>query len=852
MNMKLYYSPFFTGACYKELPVGKPRFEKIVGDAGLLDYLELRWGIPGFESDAIDRLLAYRSALEAFADGAFYEAAFENDSLATAKEILGWRDVLVMEGFQADTSYESVRLKKLAEVERVFRKSALVGTPERWERVHRHAPGKKAGADIEVCHDIALLQKLIRETLQAIGIAAGRYDGLGGKDLPVTMEGKDISILEFGTVAEALRWGVKNNCCQAVICPDPFRMNAVLRNNEKALMDASAGGDSSITQLFRLGLSLLERPCNVKNLLEYLRAPVSPVPERYSLAFALKRDGGRGEEWKKALSGCEDKGNVERFLLSLLDADVAEGKVSSSIVIDWCREMEDWVPSVMNETRKPYLMALTGLCRSMRRIIGQENKEKVDVGFVLKSVKTLYTPVPVQAEKAMAGSWDAVDSHRSLVDVPASLLWLPCNGGLGTPWPYAFLLQEEIAELGLKQMADFVRYDFNLMADRLGQADRIVLCSCDYDCDDALEVHPAVTLCKTAAKVVDKRAAGDSSLSIFTPLRTIETGIDLYPKRKKKEEGEPEKDICLSATSIETLIGYPFDFVMDKKLEFKDLSSLQMSDLTPMQGTVAHYVFQKMLEDSKGNMDAMRAMLEDGVFEKRVDAAAEEKGAVLFQPEFRTLFSNFKETVKDSIAILLDILKASGLKPMASEVPLDIDLAGLSHITGSVDFYAETGDGQEIVVIDFKYSKGSHYIDKLKAGESVQLEVYSECLAKMLGKTVAAKAYYFFPIKQLYTDDQTGLFKGPGVKTVKKKANSSPLSARIRNSVDLRRTDIKAGKLEVEEGTPLDEIDYHSYVEDRHLVELPKKKDEKSKATVKAGSPFANPTKYPILKNAVK
>ena len=44
-------------------------------------------------------------------------------------------------------------------------------------------------------------------------------------------------------------------------------------------------------------------------------------------------------------------------------------------------------------------------------------------------------------------------------------------------------------------LADYVRHDFNLMADRLGQVSRkIVLCSCDYDCDEALDVHPAVTL----------------------------------------------------------------------------------------------------------------------------------------------------------------------------------------------------------------------------------------------------------------------------------------------------------------------------------------------------------------------
>ncbi|MBO5546626.1 MAG: hypothetical protein J6N50_06505 [Bacteroidales bacterium] len=36
---------------------------KTVGDPGLLEFMELRLGLPGVESDAIDRILAYRKAL---------------------------------------------------------------------------------------------------------------------------------------------------------------------------------------------------------------------------------------------------------------------------------------------------------------------------------------------------------------------------------------------------------------------------------------------------------------------------------------------------------------------------------------------------------------------------------------------------------------------------------------------------------------------------------------------------------------------------------------------------------------------------------------------------------------------
>ena len=831
--MILYYSPFFTGECYRKRTVNKTFFEKVVGDAGLLDFLELRLGLPGTEADPIERILAYKNALGTVKVGAFYEKAFKNNDLATAKEILRWRDLLVMEGFDADTEYKNARLWKLAEVEKEFCKASLAGTPERWKAVRKYANGKIPNVDIEICHDFRLLPSVIRETLKAIGIDKGRYDEMEPLWNP---DGKDITIRYFGTETEAYRWAADNRADfdGAVIGPHPFRMNAVLRNRERPLLDASASGDSAITQLFRQGLSLLERPLDINNLLEYLRTGFSPIPGefRYALAKALKRDGGRGEEWEKTLSKCSDNVEVQDYLLSLLYADVENGMVSAQLIIKWCKALAVWSKSVMTEERKAYQLELITLCKGMCSVIRNLSSEKVKVKDVMKAVKTLYDLSPVEADKAMANSWNAVDSHRCLVDAPDKLLWLLCNGGLETAYPYSFLLQEETEELGVARMSDFVRYDFNLMVDRLEQVKTIELCVCDFDGTTPLAEHPAVTLCKPKAKEEDLHASGDSTPGLFKPLRTIKTGVDLYPGPANK----------LSPTSIDSLISYPFDFVMKYKLGFQDQDSLNLSDLTRTQGTVAHYVFQKMLEDGNKSISKMRALLEESTFGKRVDKAAEERGAILLLKENRTLFRHFKETIRKSISVLLDILKASELTPVKSEESLAESVGGFD-ITGSVDFYAEKDD--EIVVIDFKYSPGKYYIEKLEEDKAIQLEIYAEGLTKKYGKNVVAKAYYFFPVNQLHTYDNPNVFKGPGVFT--HNPESGTLSDRIWNSVTERMKQLKKGTLEMEEGAPLDKIDYHLLVEEKKLIDIPStgNKDNKVKA-------FHTPTKYPILKDSIK
>ena len=869
----LYYSPYFTGECYRDLPIDKTQFEKIVGDAGLLDFLELRLGLSGADPDAIERILAYKSALESAKEGAFYEAAFKNDPLATAKEILRWRDLLVMEGFESDTPYTSPRLLKLAEVEKEFRKSAIVGIPERWKRVFECLNGKLPGVTISVRYSLELIPKLIRDILIKLG---AKEKNIKGEMEFAPKCPEKISINCFGTVAEAYRWAVDNHTDETVICPDTFRLDAMLRNREQPPVVASASGDSSITQLFRQGLSLLERPLNIKFLLDYLRTEFSPIPGkyRYALARALKKDGGRGEEWEKVLSGCREVPEVNKHLLSLLEANVTvisiDNKkveaIPASVITDWCEALAAWSATVITEERKAYQFELTALCNGMGRIINDMGHGKVMVKDIMKALKTLYELTPVKTEKAMARSWNAIDSHRCFIDNPEKLWWLPCNGSLGTPYPYSFLLQEEREALGIKDMTCYIQYDYRRMVDLLGNVDEIVLFSCDFDGTEALVEHPAVTVCKQAAPKSETDLRRKESISgtgdvppaptksIFVPLRTIETKVNLYPKRNYNNDPDNElKDIKLSATSTETLIAYPFDFVMEKTLRFDDISSLHLSDITPTLGTVAHLVFQSMLENSQEkSVREMKTMLENG-FDDRVNSAAKAKGEILLLPENGTLFSNFKRTIKESISVLLNILEACNLKPMFSEEDLNETLQGFSDITGSVDFHAEMPDGR-IVVIDFKYSKGKSYIEKLEDDKAIQLELYAEALHEKWHKDVVARAYYFFPINQLHTDDESGIFseKVKGVVLHKKVANTFPLSTRIRNSKALRQRQLEAGTLEMEEGAPLETINYHSKVNEEGLIDIPKADKKVNGLDVKANSPFANPTKYPILKNIIK
>ena len=872
--MTLYYSPSFTGECYRNLPVNETQFEKVVGDAGLLEFLELRLGLPGVESDGIDRLLAYKQALGVIAaespdneEKVFYKDAFVNDSLATAKEILRWRDIIVMEGFDPDAEYKSPRLRTMAEVERIFSKAGLVGTPERWKKVCEYARWKKInGVKIVVRHDKKLSPKLIQEALKVFDEDVKAKDAKDKSEaVKLNAKGKVIHIKRFNTVNHAFFFAATNKEAEVVICPDSFSLNAVLRGKGKEALGTSAGGDSPIIQLFRLGLSMLERPVDVRNLLSYLTTDYSPLPNgiRYKLASALKRDGGIGKEWEEVCEyngSLEFKESFEVYLNSLLKADLRNDKFAPvSLVIKWCENVKGWAENAKKKkelaNQRAYFANLSKLCGNMCRVLENEAKSEVEVDFISKVIKTLSSPEPVQLSKAEADCWNVVDSHRCFVDFPDSLLWVPCNGSLETPYAYSFMLQEEINELGIASQTEFVRHDFLQMVELLQGVNNIDLYVCDYDMMDALVEHPAVTLCRLAVKDenFEDLRGGDLGRKVFTPIHTINTGVDLYHKREKNGDEVELVDFQLSASSIETLISNPFDFVMNYTLNFRDLSNLGFSALIPTQGTVAHYIFETMMDDSKGDISMMLAMLDETEFERRARKAAERRGGILLLKEYKTLYINFVETVRNSIRVLLDILKQSHLTPKSCEVQLnDVDLV-FSKIKGSVDFYAETVAG-DIVVIDFKYSKNKSYIKSLEENRSIQLETYSQALEKMFHKPVIAKGYYFFPINQLHTDDQYSVFiKHPNVYVHKKIVNGTSLIKRIENSIDYRKTkQLIKGVLEMEEGSKLANIDYHiDAVKDGAMLDIPADNNNKE---VKAKSSFANPniTKYPVLKDIIK
>lgn len=133
--MKILYNPCFT----KEAFITQDLWDTVAtGDAGLLEQLLMRAGMPQTIADEEDkddtRIAPYGEALQAQADSPFADS-FAADRDGTAKQLLQWRDTLVMAGWKAEMTADSknAKLRVLSACDKAI--SAYPSKADRWRQV---------------------------------------------------------------------------------------------------------------------------------------------------------------------------------------------------------------------------------------------------------------------------------------------------------------------------------------------------------------------------------------------------------------------------------------------------------------------------------------------------------------------------------------------------------------------------------------------------------------------------------------------------------------------------------------------------------------------------------------------
>ena len=670
-----------------------------------------------------------------------------------------------------------------------------------------------------------------------------------------------------------------------------------------------------LLQLFKLSMSLFSRPLNIYNVVSYLQLPMSPIPSglRYKLAGILLKNGGFGEEqlreddklrddWDEAIATYEFMKDGKKAspqyraqklsLLKTIRADYSKGLTKAEIA-EYIKTITEWASGFnaddnLPEERMHQLAELKIMLKSFDTAL-KTQKDTMSYSDIEKLIMQIYRPMNYQLQQAEAGSMNVINDVRSIVKPAKTLIWLDCQQEDTESDPYDFLSEEEHEYLeshdavipDFAQHLEYARYE---KIYKLNQAEQVILVKSSYDGTTRLGEHSVVA---EANYLSEKKLPKVKPEELF-PLKKVqkETGsIDVYHPELSYEIGAfnytGRKE---SNTSIDSLINFPFNYVMDYVALLPSPDENQLKNTYTTTGLVAHHFFQHIIEDGHHDYSEMRRLTNDE-FDKRLETAIDVTGLILRLDENATALNSFRSHLKESMLALIDIMEIKRLKPEGCEIGFPenkeevVKLDIIQDFGARIDLLLKNESGQ-YVIFDFKWSYGKQFEDKLKDDLSIQLDLYKQAVTKTYkDKTVAGVGYYLMPKKQLITTDFEEIPEKNLIKKIDKPEGKVKLKDKIAHSFNYRMDEIRRGH--IEEAEMMDILNVDSYYnhqddEDKELCPISVKpaysgtgKNKTVTAVIKnpekvyrpskkpsfddsSKEPSETPTSHPVLKGRLK
>ena len=750
--MTIIYSPEFNSTSYINLQQrqGQLLGLKVCGSTELLSELELRAGIVALEKSEPERLVTFHESLKNNVKDTIFEESFKTDEVGVARQLMAWTDNLLMTGWTPDTEIESDKLKALAKIVK-----GVVGkhVAQRWQDLttylNSHTIFEKD--DMIEVHTEELIPAVIKSTLEQLAKQATiNY---------VTNEGKmptDFKVYHFKTRDKAYQWYLSQ--------PDAIKGVDVTISSDNCILNdmaiamgiptvnsKSQNSNPQLLQLFKLGMSLFSRPINVYNLLSYLQIPGNPLGGiAYKLARVLADEGGINEEWQKTIDEydfTDDKGKDKRdeklAFIEMIRKHYSIDKILVSDVRTYSRNLAHWCDQQIysdkvDDERKEQLIALASFCRSLLDILPNEGYISSD--DLKTQVDGIYRPQSFTHMKAQKDAFDVIADVTQLADYAKKVCWLGCVGSSVPIYPFDFLNTSECEMLKqngimIPAKSTFFTQQYQIHMDALKNAGNLILVTWEFDGNARQEEHPLVT----ELKQLYKEEWNDHFKENEDPNLHQEEGkiihLEPQPSYQLSNALAGLKRDKESQSSINALIQHPFDYALSHLLKLNEPQVGQLADLDNTKGLVAH-LFVKMLVDQYGEqMPDEYDKLDKGTINQLMDDAIQQTGAILLLPEYKLIRQQFKSILKESVSVLVGIIRNLHLKPVGGEVEFDVSLKTIGAFDGSIDMVLKNVQ-DEIVIFDFKWSEGKSFKTKLEENKSIQLELYKQAAKIHYGKNI--------------------------------------------------------------------------------------------------------------------
>lgn len=904
--MRVFFSfDYKGGKAYLGMKKQPLMMDMQVTDIGkLLDFLELRLGLHTITKSDTDRLVGYYKCVRKYmnahkedAENQLYES-YTVSPLATSREMLKWRDALAVCGWNKETPAPSRRLKVLQGVEEIFAEQDYTDISMRQQAIIERLKQRKGmmkDVIFVMPFDLELLHPVLKEIFSLAVADGAKTERLSTPEITGDSNLAKLKRLLTSQTAESMDLDPEDNSLKiwnfkddmeaeellAMLGEDRFDVtvqpNTKLTDNYLHMMGKPVTGSSvansapQIIQLFFTGVAMMARPLNIGAVLQWLYAPIHPLPSsfRYRLAERLARTGGWLPEsieeekddcyhvvknWVEGKKEAEmekpiDKKEQEarQFKASVFLPDFEGGNketMTAQKLHTFLTELAAWsrqraviiAQEDMDDLRITQLKRLAELCDTLKSLTDDvEPTAKVAYSEIEKHMTCLYEPSEFVQYRAQATSRYTVASPGQIAAKADTMLWAGLHDFEPMLPATDFLTPTEVDMLKdyLKLWdKDDVRklQQQTLLMPLLFCEKQLTLVTVGTVNNELVNKHPMMVRIEQQVKnheeltfepkigdeqYVDVPALTDNARCGSDGMYTQIKRTDLI-KWKKKE----------SPTSIDHLMQNPLDYTMESIAYISDNGQSDLSNIAMTKGNVAHAVIQHLFyipgDTQSGYAAAIKARVEAN-YKEVFNKVVETKGAVLLLQENaierRQLFENLRECIDH----LIDIIDKNNLHVAACEMKLDGNTFGTPDdetptMGGYADMVLARENGQH-VIFDFKWTTSkSYYQGLLQKNRSSQLAIYAELLSELTEDRELPTAYFLMPIGRLYSIED---FKSYwATKLNVNEGCEGDIINKIVAAYRYRRNEIMSGKIEMGEGMPLEELDYFTDTETYNLFPL--------------------------------
>ncbi|NRT16974.1 RecB family exonuclease [Flavobacterium sp. 28A] len=838
-----------------------------IGSLGLLLFLERELGLYQKFPSQQTRLKSYLEALTEHEEGSFYSESLRTNKYKVAEKLLSYRDILLSFGWNYEAVNQPQRLNSLAKVEKSFRlfENNFIGTIDRWDLViEQLKPVNVAQLYLEeliVVDTISLLPLYLQRVfslLESIVIQnnkviipvekrtnlslfqdclAKSFAGVSienRSNLTTFQEDKSLILLEFTTQQElndAMAYWADSDQ-HLFLSHDNVNFDYSLLSFDKpASGSLQNNAQPQIIQLFKLIIPAFTGDFNVHTFLSFLQAKYSPLPyelKKQLLRCFSEKPGIGNDHWNTIIAdfiadsdkkSTKEKTKIVELFLNFEKMDNSKAIQKAISILQY---LQKWslklVHSITDQDLAEQFLYIHQMCTDTLDLI----KEEQLLANVVKAFQQIYKPKTFLNYHRQEGSVTCVNDYSQIVS--------PCKKTVihldfyDNPIPKneaQFLLSEEVSFL--KEHSTYYNSAKELYFEQQIRGfqsidNQLILC---YVGSSAIEKHPFHIRLETFFK--DFHNSIVLKINTITDLKKIDSSfLDAGSLVKNKLLKLPQattyvkidcaknfaKRSIESASSIESLIQYPFDWVINYVLKLRPTAIASIPEDNQLKGNIAHRVVEQLLLSAKEKNIYPIQFSEEEVtsnFQKII----QEEGMFFMQDESRFELSLFKKQFIESFQSLVQLINENNFKIISCEQPLakegDCFIAELNmHIIGFIDLVLEDENGKPFIV-DMKWTlSDKKYKEKIETEEAIQLSLYA---AAMQSVDANSCGYFLFNQNKFLSTKQ---LSGQNVLVVNCDFSNAIVLEKINTSLAVRWKEFSEGLIETGEGFPLDELHYHA------------------------------------------